>query len=343
LSVPGRAFAAAWWRWARWLRQALPAGARVAWLALVLGWAATPAVAHEFSMAEVELRQVGPAEFAWHWGAGNRTGENVLRPRWPTGCHDDNGLLRCGSQGLSGRLVMEGVGDRFSAVLLRVHWADGQMRVYTLTRAQPSVQLFGSADDRRGSAEVAQAYGVLGVQHILSGIDHLLFVVCLLFLVGFNRQLVWTITAFTLAHSVTLALSTLGLLTLRPPPVEATIALSIVLVAAEALHRRPTAARRWPALVALIFGLVHGLGFAGALTEIGLPDSHFGVALLSFNLGVEAGQLLVVLLAWALFQGARRLGAGATAWWPKSRVAALYVIGGLAAWWTLERGVAILA
>ena len=135
---------------------------------------------------------------------------------------------------------------------------------------------------------------MLGVEHILSGIDHLLFVVALLFLVGFNRQLVWTITAFTLAHSLTLASAALGWLTLRSPPVEATIALSIVLVAGEALHKRETLARRLPALVAFLFGLVHGLGFAGALSEIGLPQNHLATALLTFNLGVELGQLVAV-------------------------------------------------
>src|SRR6185295_7555065 len=109
-------------------------------------------------------------------------------------------------------------------------------------------------EDRRGAAAVAWAYAVLGVEHILTGFDHLMFVIGLLFLVGFERRLVWTITAFTAAHSLTLASSALGLLTLRPPPVEAAIALSIVLVAAEALHTRNTLARRWPALVAFLFG-----------------------------------------------------------------------------------------
>jgi len=111
-------------------------------------------------------------------------------------------------------------------------------------------------------SEIASAYTVLGIEHILTGFDHLLFVIALLFLVGFNRRLLLTITAFTLAHSCTLALSALGWFTLRSPPVEATIALSIVLVAAEGLHKQPTFSRRWPALVAFLFGLVHGLGFA---------------------------------------------------------------------------------
>jgi len=179
---------------------------------------------------------------------------------------------------------------------------------------------------------------VLGIEHILTGIDHLLFVIGLLLLVGFTRRLVLTITAFTLAHSLTLASSALGWLTLRPPPVEATIALSIVLVAAEALHRRETLARRWPALVAFLFGLVHGLGFAGALKEIGLPESHLLVALLTFNVGVEIGQLMTVGAALLLWRVAAR--------WPRlarARTALLYAIGGVAAYWSWLRIAAILA
>jgi hydrogenase/urease accessory protein HupE len=185
--------------------------------------------------------------------------------------------------------------------------------------------------------EIASAYTALGVEHILTGVDHLLFVIGLLFLVGFNRRLVWTITAFTAAHSLTLACSALGWLVLRSPPVEATIALSIMLVAGEALHQRKTLARRWPALVAFLFGLVHGLGFAGALKEIGLPDNHLLVALLTFNVGVEIGQLLTVAAAWGLWRLSAR--------WPqveKARTALLYGIGSVAAYWSWLRVMAIL-
>ena len=291
--------------------------------------------AHEMSMAEMALREVAPGRFTWQWTAtSDRTGQITLTPRWPEGCQPDGPRLQCGPGGLQGRLDIDGVGERYSAALVRITWLDGQVRVYTLTGAQPSVQLFGSADDRRGMAEVAAAYFHLGVTHILGGFDHLLFVIALLFLVGFHKRLVWTITAFTLA------LSSLGWLTLRPPPVEAGIALSILLVAAEALHSRQTLARRWPALVAFLFGLVHGLGFAGALKEIGLPENHLAVALLTFNLGVEAGQLLVVAGAGALCLAARRLPAAALA---PARTAALYAIGTMAAWWTFERISSILA
>ena len=257
---------------------------------------------------------------------------------WPEGCLAEDSTVRCGPAGLAGPLEVKGVGERYSAAMVQVFWLDGQSRVFTLTSAQPTVQLYGSADDRRGMGEIAYAYLVLGVEHILAGIDHLLFVIALLFLVGFNRRLVWTITAFTAAHSITLALSTLGWLTLRPPPVEASIALSIMLVAGEALHRRATLARRWPALVAFLFGLVHGLGFAGALKDIGLPENHLPVALLTFNVGVEVGQLLTVgaaYLLWRMFAG-----------WPKfvlARTPALYAIGAVAAYWSIGRVVSLLA
>ena len=298
---------------------------------------ASTAFAHEMTMAELQLREGAPGQFGMAWMTSERRpAENDLRPVWPEGCASDGSVLRCGPTGLSGELRIEGVGDRYSAALVRITWQDGQERVYTLTAAQPSVRLYGSADDRRGMGEIATAYLVLGVEHILSGIDHLLFVVSLLFLVGFNRRLVWTITAFTAAHSLTLASAAMGWLVLRPPPVEACIALSIVLVAGEALHRRETFARRWPAFVAFLFGLVHGLGFAGALKEIGLPENHLPVALLTFNVGVEIGQLLTVAAAWLAWRAVK--GWPAAARW---RTAALYGIGSVAAWWSLARIAAI--
>lgn len=313
----------------RWLHRLLLA------LAALL---CTAVAAHELSMAEMQLREVSRGEFLWQWTAGEkRAPADSLTPVWPEGCRAQQNMLRCGAAGLRGTLAMEGVGQRYSAAMVKVFWLDGPSRVYTLTAGQPTVQLFGAADDPRGRGEIAWAYAVLGVEHILTGYDHLLFVIGLLFLVGFNRRLLLTITAFTLAHSVTLAFSSLGLLTLRPPPVEATIALSIMLVAGEALRERATLARRWPALVAFAFGLVHGLGFAGALKEIGLPDNHLWVALLSFNVGVEIGQLLTLAAAWLLVRVSRQLPFATQA-----RRAALYAIGSLAAFWTLTRVAAIL-
>jgi hydrogenase/urease accessory protein HupE len=304
-------------------------------LALLAGLAA----AHELSIAEMEVRESSRGEFLWQWTAsGTRPASEELKPIWPASCQADVGVLRCGEAGLRGTLSIEGVGKRYSAAMIKVFWLDGQSRVYTLSAGQSTVQLYGSADDKRGMGEIARVYTVLGVEHILSGFDHLMFVIALLFLVGFNRRLLWTITAFTLAHSLTLASSALGWVTLRSPPVEATIALSIVLVAAEALHGRETWSRRWPALVAFLFGLVHGLGFAGALKDIGLPQNHLSVALLTFNVGVELGQLLVVGLAFAAYRSLRR--------WPAfvvARAPALYAIGGVAAYWSIGRVASLLA
>ena len=308
-------------------------------LLAALALLATAAAAHEMSMAELELRETSRGEFLMQWAAGEkRPPSEELTPVWPDACRAEGNVLRCGEGGLQGTLAIEGVGKRYSAALVKLFWLDGQSRVYTLTAGQPSVQLYGSADDRRGIGEIVSAYTVLGVEHILTGYDHLAFVLSLLFLVGFRRRLVATITAFTLAHSVTLALSALGWLTLRSPPVEATIALSIMLVAGEALHRQPTLSRRWPALVAFLFGLVHGLGFAGALQEIGLPQNHLPAALLTFNLGVEMGQLLVVGAAYLLHRALARQPI-----FTRARTPALYAIGSVAAYWSIGRIAALLA
>ena len=298
--------------------------------------------AHEMTMAEMMLRETSHGEFIWGWTATNdkqtRPVTAELKPRWPEGCVAEANALHCAGNGLAGTMEVEGVGKTYSAVLMRVSWLDGQERVYTLTKSQPTVQLFGTSEDKRGRGEIASAYLVLGVEHILGGIDHLLFVFSLLFLVGFQRKLVWTITAFTAAHSLTLASAALGILVLRPPPVEATIALSIVLVAAEALHKRDTLARRYPAMLAFLFGLVHGLGFAGALKEIGLPENYLPTALLTFNVGVEIGQLMTVAVAWLVWRALRQ--------WPlfeQGRKPALYGIGSVAAFWFLQRALAIVA
>jgi len=308
-------------------------------IAAILALTASPARAHEMSMAEMEVRETSPGEFLWQWSASSdkRPMGDDLVPHWPEGCSTGPNTVHCGSAGLKGMLVIDGVGKRYSAALVKVIWLDSQTHVYTLTAAQPSVQLYGSADDRRGTVEIARAYVVLGVQHILSGIDHLLFVVGLLFLVGFRRRLVGTITAFTLAHSLTLAFSVLGWLTLRPAPVEAMIAMSIVLVACEALRERDTLARRMPALVSFLFGLVHGLGFAGALRSIGLPQSHLPLALLTFNVGVEIGQLMTVLAAYV----AVRLVLSRR-WFARARTPALYAVGVVAAYWSWQRIASLL-
>ena len=307
-------------------------------LLALLCWLPLALAAHETTIAEMEVREVVPGEFFWQWTAnGTRPASGMLAPVWPAHCAPAASMLRCGPEGLRGTLAIDGVGRHYSAAIVKVAWIDGQLRTYTLTAAQPMVRLYGSAEDRRGAGEIALAYFALGTEHILTGFDHLLFVAALLFLVGFNRRLFWTITAFTVAHSATLALSALGWITLRQAPVEAAIALSIVLVATEALRKEATLSRRWPALVAFLFGLVHGLGFAGALREIGLPENYLSTALVTFNLGVEAGQLCVVALACIAYRVLVRLPRPMLA-----RVPALYVIGGIAAYWSVDRMVGML-
>jgi hydrogenase/urease accessory protein HupE len=298
-----------------------------------------PVLAHEMTMAEMDVHETTPGEFLWQWTATNdkRPGTSDLQLHWPSGCNAAEALVHCGANGLKGALEIEGTGRNYSAVLVRITWLDGQSYVYTLTPAQPRVMLYGGVQDRRDGWEIARTYTTLGVEHILTGYDHLLFVLGLLFLVGFQRKLIWTITAFTAAHSVTLASAALGILTLRSPPVEASIALSIVLVVGEALHPRQTLARRWPALLAFLFGLVHGLGFAGALKDVGLPQNYLPTALVTFNVGVELGQLLTLGVVWLLWFALKR--------WPvfeRGRTPALYAMGSIAAYWSWLRIAALL-
>jgi hypothetical protein len=180
------------------------------------------------------------------------------------------------------------------------------------------------------------SYCRLGSEHILLGFDHLLFVLGLMLLVQTWGTLIKTISAFTGAHSVTLALAVLGVVDVPPAPVEALIAVSIVLLAAELTrppHAPPTLARRYPWLVAFAFGLLHGLGFAGALAEIGVPSDRIALALLSFNLGVEAGQLAFVMAMLGPLVLAQRSARA----WPRARLVPAYAIGALAVAWTFER------
>jgi HupE / UreJ protein len=312
---------------------------RFLFLLLIALW--TPiASAHEMTLSELTVKEFAPSEYIWSWGAGakGRPVAEDLQVNFPSHCTVEPRIVRCPTKGLSGEISIKGLGENYSATLLRVSSLNTEPRVFTLTSVQPKAMLTASGRDERGAAEIASAYTGLGIEHILTGIDHLLFVISLLFLVGFKRRLIWTISAFTVAHSMTLALSALGWLALRPAPVEACIALSIVLVAAEALSNKQTWTKQLPALVALLFGLVHGLGFAGALKEIGLPENHLGLSLLGFNIGVEIGQLAVIALAWLVFTLVKR-----TTFIQTLRRGALYSIGCIAAFWTLTRVVQIFS
>ena len=197
-----------------------------------------------------------------------------------------------------------------------------------------------------GAGEVATTYLRLGVEHILFGFDHLLFVLALVILVRDWRRVLVTVTAFTVAHSLTLGAATLGFVSVPGPPVEAAIALSIVLVAVEIINARrgtPSLAARWPWLVAFCFGLLHGFGFAGALSQVGLPHHAIPLALLFFNLGVEIGQLAfvgAVLTASWMFRCAAAIRFEPPAVERivnRLDVIAVYAIGSIAAYWLIER------
>jgi hydrogenase/urease accessory protein HupE len=186
---------------------------------------------------------------------------------------------------------------------------------------------------------VAGAYLAHGVEHILLGFDHLLFVLALILIVRSTRVLLWTITAFTLAHSITLALATLGVVRVPGPPVEATIALSILLLASEILRMQrgePSLTARRPWLVAFCFGLLHGFGFAGALAGLGLPPGDIPLALFAFNVGVELGQLAFIAAVLVLMTLARRTG-GLSGLERHALPVTARAIGVLAAFWFFER------
>ncbi len=230
-------------------------------------------------------------------------------------------------------ITIDGLASTYTDVLLRLERLDGTELTRRLTPDEPSYVV----EANPGLGQVAWAYFVLGVEHILLGIDHLLFVLALLLIVAGWRKLVGTVTAFTLAHSITLALATLGFVHVPGPPVEAIIALSIVFVVAEIIRGRQGNAgltARWPWIVAFTFGLLHGFGFAGALSEVGLPQTSIPLALLTFNLGVEAGQLLFVAAALVPFWIGRRVPKNTPEW--VCRIPA-YAVGGVAAFWTIER------
>ena len=244
--------------------------------------------------------------------------------------------VRCAAP-LAGRtLGLAGLENGFTDALLRVAPLGQPVQAARLTPQQPQVVVAA----RASAPTVWRTYLGLGFAHILFGFDHLLFVVALVLLIGGIRRLVATVTAFTVAHSLTLAATTLGLVTLARKPVEICIALSIVLVAREILRppdAEPTLARRAPALIAFAFGLLHGFGFAAALAEIGLPQGEIPHALFAFNLGVELGQLAIVAATLAVVAAVARFAA---AWQRPATVAGAYAIGAVASAWLIARTIA---
>ena len=218
-------------------------------------------------------------------------------------------------------------------VIVRVALVDGSEHSAILRTATPTYVV----PPRATKWMVAGSYWKIGVIHILEGFDHLLFVLALMLIIPNLWMLFKTITAFTIAHSISLALATLGVVNMPGAPTEAVIALSILFLAVEIVHSRDgreTFTERYPWVVALAFGLVHGLGFAGALAEVGLPEKEIPLALVMFNVGVETGQILFVVVVLAVLYLARWLPVK----WPRGawRLAP-YSIGGIAAFWTIQR------
>ncbi len=320
-------------------------------LVLLLGVFTVPssASAHDIGIAQAELLEHAGNRYVLAVQAGPAAAYLFAPPVLPDKCRFEGNPR--GGQGTR-RLRFEFACDealtaadtlllpwRRDGAILAARWIDGSeaKRFFRRDTANIPVPL---AELRAGSGswlDAANRYISLGIEHILLGLDHLLFVAGLLLLVQGALRLVKTITAFTMAHSITLALATLGVVHVRAPPVEAAIALSIVFIGVEILHARQGRyglTVRYPWVVAFAFGLLHGLGFAGALSAVGLPQKEIPLALLFFNVGVEIGQLMFVLLFLALCWAFRRLEVR----WPRW-VEALpgYAIGTAAALWFLQR------
>lgn len=309
--------------------------------------AALPGHAHEIRPAYLDLSEDGPGEFSLLWKTPMRgTLRLALDPTFsgpvemlsPVAVRTTGEAAvltwRVRADSLRGQtLRIEGLEATLTDTLVRIDFADGTSWVQRLTPRAPAATI----PRRPGAWAVAGTYFNLGVEHILLGIDHLLFVLALLLLSTGAWQLVKTVTAFTVAHSITLGLATLGIVHVPSGPVEAVIALSIVFVAAEILRARrgqEGLATRMPWIVAFTFGLLHGFGFAGALSEIGLPEGQIPVAMLFFNLGVEAGQLLFVASVLGLAAAARQMQLARPRW---AALVPPYAIGSAAMFWVFQR------
>jgi hypothetical protein len=245
-----------------------------------------------------------------------------------------------GEQVLNGATVsVDGLVQVPADVVVRVNLVDGTEHSAILRSVNNSFTI----PEQVTRVELAVSYWKMGTIHILEGMDHLLFLLTLLLIVNGFIPLLKTVTAFTLAHSLTLALATLGIVHIPPVPTEAVISLSIVLLAVEVVHKNRgqlTSSERFPWLVAFTFGLVHGLGFAGALSEIGVPQNEVPLALLMFNVGVETGQVMFVTAVSLLLAGLHRLHGRSALTMAR---ATPYAIGGVAAFWTIDRVVTTFA
>lgn len=308
-------------------------------------------LAHEVRPAYLELRQTKADTYTVLWkvpglGGELRLGLYVHMPAdsialtEPQGTFINNAFIERWSVkregGLAGATIsISGLDATLTDALVRVEGLDGSVQVTRLTPAMSSFVVASSPS----ATEVATTYLKLGVEHILLGYDHLLFLLVLIMIVGSARRIIATVTAFTIAHSITLALAALAVVRIPQPPIEAAIALSIIFVASEVIRLGrgdATLTVRFPWIVAFVFGLFHGFGFAGALLEIGLPQRDVPVALFTFNLGVECGQLLFIGGIFAI------VGLARTIWLPRiaiqfARPVVTYLVGATATFWFFER------
>ena len=319
---------------------------RCSFLVLLLA-VALPVAADEFRPAYLQLKQLDDTTYDVLWKVPALDASTTLRlkPVFPEGTREltrpvgsfanNATVLRWRvaiDGGLAGRAIAfpDLPGSRVD-VLVRVERADGTEQLGRVLPVEPRFEVTASP----GHFEVIKTYTVLGIGHILLGFDHLLFVLALLLIVDGTRRLIATITAFTVAHSITLALATMGVVHVPGPPVEALIALSIVFVAGEIIHvrqGRPSLTQRYPWIVAFTFGL------AGALAEVGLPQNAIPLALLFFNVGVEIGQLLFIAAVLIVIAVGRMLKTGMQVAVPEwLRRAPPYFIGTLASYWVFER------
>lgn len=315
---------------------------------------AIPGMAHEVRPGYLEITETTPERYQVLWKIPMK-GDAVLRmtPVFPETCKEQTppssrkvaaAMVKQWSIVCAGGLKdvdisIEGLQNTLTDVLARVTHAGGATQTVRLAPDNIRFTVSGIPS----TLEVITTYLSLGIEHILLGIDHLLFVFALLLIVQGWRRLVGTITAFTVAHSITLAAATLGYVNVPQAPVEAVIALSILFLATEIIHMQQGKiglAQRYPWLVAFIFGLLHGFGFAGALSEIGLPQSDIPLALLFFNAGVEVGQLIFVATVLLIGMILRRLTSQPMRW---GETVITYMIGGIAAFWTIERVAAFAA
>lgn len=314
---------------------------------------ASVAIAHPLAPALLELHESKDGALGVVWKEPLIGSTGGLEPELPAWCRRRAApeiepvasawrvtwTSDCGDRGLSGgRLGVRGLALAGTTALVRLARDDGTTRQWLLT---PSSEFVEIAAAEEGAAAVSRRFVLLGAEHLVAGPDHLAFVAGLFLLVRQRRALLAAVTAFTLGHSATLSLAVLGTAPLAPPLVEIGIAASIVLVAVELARGRggASAFARRPWLVAIAFGLLHGAGFASALRQVGVPPDEMALALLSFNAGIEVGQIAILLALAALRSLVGRLPAVAPPWLERLPAEAL---GALGAFWLVERAAALL-